>query len=163
MILTFQVRWVFFLQMVAVGICVMSVCVGCRQGRYKTGSRTGSHWEIRPCPPSKRLVREETGRVCQVAASARRFRGEIGQRSPVEAERRFPDEIGQRSLDGGLRRFPVEIGQRSPVEAEPHYLVVYTPWRPAGSDVASQKRNHITWQVESRSSGRVALVEWNLH
>ncbi len=36
MMLTTKVRWVFFLQMVAVGICLLSICVGCRQGRYKT-------------------------------------------------------------------------------------------------------------------------------
>ncbi len=36
MIFNAKIRWVSFLQVVVVGICLITVCVGCRQGRYKT-------------------------------------------------------------------------------------------------------------------------------
>ena len=36
MILNIKIRWVSFLQVVVVGVCLITVCVGCRQARYKT-------------------------------------------------------------------------------------------------------------------------------
>jgi hypothetical protein len=36
MILNVKIRWVSFLQVVVVVVCLISVCVGCRQARYKT-------------------------------------------------------------------------------------------------------------------------------
>ena len=36
MIFNAKIRYASFLRVVVVGVCLMTVCVGCRQGRYKT-------------------------------------------------------------------------------------------------------------------------------
>ena len=36
MISNTKIRWASFLQVVVIGICLVSLCVGCRQGRYET-------------------------------------------------------------------------------------------------------------------------------
>ena len=124
MISNTKIRWASFLQVVVVGICLMSVCVGCRQGRYKTV-------ENRKSPANSTLPAEQdlvNGRNWTSLPG-----GRLGSTLPGRNWSTLPGRGGTTLPGRNWSTLPGRNWSTLPGRGGTTLPNRYSPWRPTGS------------------------------